>query len=442
MATSALVIFWLVVAARLLVPLLIPRFPLFGILVCLVLDAADQSIFQALDIPLDGYQVYDKALDIYYLSIAYVSTMRNWENPMAFQVGRALFYLRLFGVLAFELSEQRLLLFLLPNVFEYFFIYYEIVRMRRDPLRLTRRMLIVAVTLLWFIVKLPHEWWVHVARLDATDFVKVRIFRAPPDEALWRAVLGAPRTTLLLAAIAASMGLALRRLLRAGNRGQMAEHLGAGRDVDGTATDGPNPEKRRTDGRRIDKPRADVTRGTAPRTGVARAGMARTGGRQDEVPPASRETAAAGVSAWSTAATMTEKTVLITILAVVFGQILPGLSASSFQIAICIALTIGVSTYVLRGLISLVRRRVSVWWELPIMALLNFSMVLVFEVLLPFVHAPYNIGATSLFAVLLTFFATMYDRYRVLYDARLRVAGETDEVQPAVEPLSESPADP
>jgi hypothetical protein len=57
MVTSALVIFWLVVAARLLVPLLIPRFPLFGILICLVLDAADQSIFQALNIPLDGYQV-------------------------------------------------------------------------------------------------------------------------------------------------------------------------------------------------------------------------------------------------------------------------------------------------------------------------------------------------------------------------------------------------
>ncbi len=406
MASSAVAIFWLVVAARLLVPLLIPRFPLFGILVCLVLDAADQSIFQALNIPLDGYQVYDKALDIYYLSIAYVSTMRNWENPIAFQVGRALFYLRLFGVLAFELSEQRLLLFLLPNVFEYFFIYYEIARMRRDPLRLTRRMLIVAATVLWFVVKLPHEWWVHVARLDATDFVKVRIFRAPSDEALWRAVLGAPRTTLLLAAIAAFMGLALRRLLRSGNRVQMAEHLGVGQGV-----------------------------------GAAHTSIARMGSRQEKPPPTGRESAAAGVSAWSTAATMTEKIVLITILAVVFGQILPGLSASSFQIAICIALTIAVSTYVLRGLISLVRRRVSVWWELPIMALLNFSMVLVFEVLLPFVHAPYSIGATSLFAVLLTLFATMYDRYRVLYDARLRVAGEMADSPPVGELQSESPAD-
>ncbi len=398
MTGSALVIFWAVIAARLLVPLLIPRFPLFGILACLVLDAADQSIFQALHIPLDGYQAYDKALDIYYLSIAYVATMRNWENPVAFQVGRALFYLRLFGVLAFQLSEQRLLLFLVPNVFEYFFIYYEIVRTKRDPLRLTRRMLIVAATVLWFVVKLPHEWWIHVARLDATDFVKVHIFRASPDESLWRAVIGAPLTTALLAAIAAFMGLALRRLLR---------------------SRGPEREEEHGDQRQEQRPHL---------------------GREHASPlvlPSTRESA----SPRSTAATMTEKIVLITVLSVVFGQILPGLSASSFQIAICIALTIVVSTYVLRGVISLLRRRVSVWWELPIMALLNFGMVLVFEVLLPFVHAPYNIGATSLFAILLTLFATMYDWYRASYDARLQAAGAMLETQPAAESPGATPGD-
>ena len=36
------------------------------------------------------------------LSIAYLATMRNWENTAAFQIGRALYYLRLAGVLAFE----------------------------------------------------------------------------------------------------------------------------------------------------------------------------------------------------------------------------------------------------------------------------------------------------------------------------------------------------
>lgn len=57
----------LVVGARLLIPFMIPYWPLPGAVACLIIDAADQSIFQQWPaIPLDGYQSYDKSLDIYY----------------------------------------------------------------------------------------------------------------------------------------------------------------------------------------------------------------------------------------------------------------------------------------------------------------------------------------------------------------------------------------
>ena len=50
---------------------------------CLVIDAADQTIFQNhTDLDLTGYQGYDKALDVYYLAIAYLSTFRNWARPL------------------------------------------------------------------------------------------------------------------------------------------------------------------------------------------------------------------------------------------------------------------------------------------------------------------------------------------------------------------------
>ena len=63
-------IFVIVVLIRFFLPLLIPRFPLPAIPGCLVVDAADQSIFQAFtDDPLPGYQAYDKALDVFYLAI-------------------------------------------------------------------------------------------------------------------------------------------------------------------------------------------------------------------------------------------------------------------------------------------------------------------------------------------------------------------------------------
>ena len=79
---------------------------------------------------LDWYQGYDKALDIYYLAIAYLSTMQNWTNLYAFGMSRFLWYYRLVGVLLFEFTQIRAMLLLFPNTFEYFFIAYEAVRTR------------------------------------------------------------------------------------------------------------------------------------------------------------------------------------------------------------------------------------------------------------------------------------------------------------------------
>ena len=67
-----------VVLVRLLLPLLIPRFPLPAIVACLVVDGVDQTIFQTFGYDPPGYQGYDKAMDVYYLAIAYLATLRNW----------------------------------------------------------------------------------------------------------------------------------------------------------------------------------------------------------------------------------------------------------------------------------------------------------------------------------------------------------------------------
>jgi hypothetical protein len=56
----------LVVGTRFVAPMFILRFPLPAILVCLVADAIDQTIFQAaIGGDLTWYQSYDKALDVY-----------------------------------------------------------------------------------------------------------------------------------------------------------------------------------------------------------------------------------------------------------------------------------------------------------------------------------------------------------------------------------------
>jgi hypothetical protein len=169
------VIVTLIVVTRLVVPLFIPRFPLV-IVGALVVDAVDQTLLAQLtevDTGEDGpYQSYDKALDIYYLTVAYLATMRNWASEGAFRVARFLFFYRLVGVTLFELFDERWLLFVFPNTFEYFFIAYEVVRLRWDPTRISTRGWVLTAAVIWVFVKLPQEWWIHIAQLDFTDAVR------------------------------------------------------------------------------------------------------------------------------------------------------------------------------------------------------------------------------------------------------------------------------
>lgn len=169
MSTETTLVFVAVVGGRFLLPLLIPYYPLPAIVACLVLDGVDQTIFQLFGHDPAGYQSYDKAMDVFYLSIAYLSTLRNWESMPAFRIAWFLFFYRLVGALVFELTHMRWLLLVFPNVFEYFFIAYEVVRSRWQPAHLLVGWWLSAAALIWVFVKLPQEYWLHVAKLDLTD---------------------------------------------------------------------------------------------------------------------------------------------------------------------------------------------------------------------------------------------------------------------------------
>lgn len=178
--TSDLIIFGLVLGLRLFVPFFIPRFPLPAIIACLVIDGVDQTIFQKYtDIDLTNYQSYDKALDIYYLAIAYLATFRNWDNFAAFEVSRFLYYFRLVGVLLFEASHLRAFLLFFPNTFEYFFIFYEAVRLRWNPVRMGSTLVVIAASAIWFGIKVPQEYWIHIAQLDVTDELRANPILIP-----------------------------------------------------------------------------------------------------------------------------------------------------------------------------------------------------------------------------------------------------------------------
>lgn len=176
--------FWAVVCARFVVPFAILRFPLPGIAASLILDAVDQTAIDTFRAtPMSRYQSYDKTLDVFYLTIAYFAVLRNWRQRRITHWMRFLFLYRLIGVYLFELFEQRWILLAFANTFEYVFFAIAVVQARWDPSRISARGLTQLVTAIW-VVKLPQEWWLHVAQRDLTDTLRDH------QEAGWVLVFG------------------------------------------------------------------------------------------------------------------------------------------------------------------------------------------------------------------------------------------------------------
>lgn len=374
----------LVIAARLLVPLLIPWFPLPGIVAALVLDAVDQTLFQSFTtLPLGGYQGYDKALDIYYLSIAYISTLRNWTNHFAFRFSRFLFYYRLAGVALFELTEWRVLLFAFPNTFEYFFIWYETVVLWRDPRRLSRHAIAGTAAAIWIAIKLPQEFWLHIARLDLTDVLKTALFGAPPETTWGRLFAALPGVFIL--AVAGAIALIGGLVWLAGRRL-------------------PPPE--------------------------------RSLSARDRIRSLGRQRLRAARVVWAARVIdrdLLEKVVLVTLLVLIFAQVLPNTRATSVQLAAGAAVVIVLNTAISHWL-----ARLGIGWrnalgQFIVMAAANFTIVAAFQV---FPGAQdLDDAAVAFFILLLSVIVTLFDRFNEVYLARFH-PGEEEE-KPQISQISE-----
>lgn len=361
-------ILFLVAGARLLLPLLIPRFPLPGILAALLLDAVDQSIFQQFtDLPLAGYQGYDKAFDIYYLTIAYVSTLCNWQNHFAIQVGRFLFYWRLAGVALFEITGARWLLPIFANTFEYFFIFCEAFRLCWDPRRLDEKSLIGAVAAIWIVIKLPQEYWLHVAQIDTTDWIKTRLLEFPAATP-WSEILAAHLGLVIvgLAVVALALWAAWRRLV---------PRL-------------PPADRRPALDAEAHRPRFTTA----------------------QVQRAIRVEARQIVDA-----ALLEKVLLISLVSISFAQVLPDVGASDVQLALGLGLVVTLNT----ALTHLLARRRFGWVfslrQFIVMAALNSALALLYVTLRSALGQPTGLLDALFFALLLTLLLTLFDRYRQVY---------------------------
>ncbi len=376
--TTDLIVFWVVVLARFLVPLTIPRYPLPGILASLIIDAIDQTIFQQFtNLNLDGYQGYDKALDIYYLTIAYISTLRNWTNLYAYRVSQFLLYYRLFGVTLFELTYEppgpRWLLLIFPNTFEYFFIFYEIVRLRWDPVKMSKRFVIISAAAIWIFIKIPQELWIHIWQMDTTDFIKEDIFGVPTDTPFTEIIADNLWIIALAAVVAVLIVVIARWVIKRLPPADWPLSIDANDHLD------ISPEA--------------VENQWIPKE---------TGRFFNSV--------------------LLEKIALVSLVSIIFAQILPEVRATTLELALGVAFVIVLNTVLSHWLAGRGTTWRSTLQQFIAMVVVNFGLVLGYSFLLPEIDGSINLGNTLFFVLLLTLIVTLFDRYRPYYDMRVALA--------------------
>ena len=225
------------------------------------------------------------------------------------------------------------MLLIFPNTFEYFFIAYEAIRTRFDPARRSARFWILTAAGIWIFVKLPQEYWIHVAQLDFTEAV---------EDHPWFGIACA----LGLLTLAGVSWFVVRPRLPAPDWGWRF------------AAD-PRPA---VDG--------------APRPGLGE---------------------------------LIEKTVLVALVSVIFGEMLPTVQISALEVAVGVAVIVIVNTAISRWRENTFR--------FGVLLVLNLGLVYLGSRLLSDAE-DFPVATGLFFAFLITLLTTLYDRYRPVYEVR------------------------
>lgn len=163
-----------VTSLRLLIPLFILKWPLWGILASSLADMYDWQ-FVNLATPDDFalYQNWDKAMDLYYWIFALI-IISKWKDLAAKRLALGLFIYRIFGMVMFWLSGKRMYLFIFPNVFENFFIFYLLFTLLFKKYKLLSSWKVGAIVFSVLIIpKLIHEYFMHFLEKQPWEFYNV-----------------------------------------------------------------------------------------------------------------------------------------------------------------------------------------------------------------------------------------------------------------------------
>ncbi len=164
--------------------LVVLRWPFAGALIAIGVDLTDLLLFDLLSgsAAPPYYQTFDKWADQVYLAAFLIVALRDFR-PLERWIALGLYLVRLMGFVAFELGAPREILFVFPNVFE-FWVVAVIVLMRLRPAFAFTPASAAAVLFVLTVAKLVQEWALHLARLfDSFTFLDAL-------RSIWRAIGG------------------------------------------------------------------------------------------------------------------------------------------------------------------------------------------------------------------------------------------------------------
>lgn len=141
-------------------------------------DAIDVMIFEAFGISFFKeipYHHADKILDLWYLFFELLIVLK-WKDVLAKKAGVALFSWRLLGFILFAITGIRYIFLFAPNIFEFYFLTYLIIKKYNKKFKMTWRNLII-ILLATGIPNIIKEYIMHFRYIDQTwHFFRDNIF--------------------------------------------------------------------------------------------------------------------------------------------------------------------------------------------------------------------------------------------------------------------------
>ena len=132
-------------------------FPFFGSLFAILVDLSDLFIIGNLDLGgVRNYQRLDKLLDLSYM-LTFLLVSLRWSK-LERNISIFLFIFRIFGMIFYEITGSRIILFSFPNIFEFWFIGISLYKFRNKLINIKSISLILVLAT---ILKLLQEWLLH-----------------------------------------------------------------------------------------------------------------------------------------------------------------------------------------------------------------------------------------------------------------------------------------